>query len=30
MHIKTGLSGDDFEEVMSLSNSIRAIISYFF
>ncbi|CAD8140880.1 unnamed protein product [Paramecium pentaurelia] len=30
IHIKTGLSGDDFEEVMSLSNSIRAIISYFF
>ncbi|CAD8058712.1 unnamed protein product [Paramecium sonneborni] len=28
--IKTALSGDDFEEVMSLSNSIRAIICYFF
>ncbi|CAD8055261.1 unnamed protein product [Paramecium sonneborni] len=30
LHIKSGLSGDDFEEVMSLSNSIRAIISFFF
>ncbi|CAD8052257.1 unnamed protein product [Paramecium primaurelia] len=30
LQIKTTLSGDDFEEVMSLSNSIRAIICYFF